>query len=473
MLFPEQKEREKRFRLALRMGLPVFALSAITITSLMLQYFHTIPPNFIIIAASLLGIMVYYLFYLIYQGFNERITDPITHVFTREYFSDFIEAESKKRVYTILLFSVENLYDINKEYGFINGDKVLYNIANRLNNYFEENGLNQIPIAHFKGGDFILALEGDLDRYRTLMELATIKFSHFNIEDIEVDMIGSMVDTSRSRSIEKLVERLFELQNENRKVQSVGEEDFNPEAIEHLVIEAIEQRSFSYRYQKVFENGKPVIFEMAVKMVTKEGKLIHQKRFMPVITRLGLLRKFDEIQVEVAANAVCIIESEQKIAVNVAASSLRNPLFLDYILTHVSQQNALKERLIFLMSESKYYYQDSSFNARLQAYRHAGILIALDRLGGLHSSLRYLYDLDVDMVRFEPYLGKEITHEKAEAIVEGFTQSIRRLGMKSWVKMIENESQLQLAQSLGINYFQGNYLGPIESLKEEKSNEIR
>ncbi|MEJ2468912.1 MAG: GGDEF domain-containing protein, partial [Campylobacterales bacterium] len=83
MLYPEAKERENRFKLALRMGLPVFALAAITTASVLLRYFNTIPYVFIIVAFSVLGIMVYYLFYLIYQGVNERITDPISHAFTR------------------------------------------------------------------------------------------------------------------------------------------------------------------------------------------------------------------------------------------------------------------------------------------------------------------------------------------------------------------------------------------------------
>lgn len=467
MLFPEQKEREKRFRLALRMGLPVFALAVITVTSLLLQYFNTIPNNFIIIAIALLGIMIYYLFYLIYQGFNERVTDPISHAFTREYFSDFIERESKKKTYTLFLFSVENLNEINKEYGFVNGDRVLYSVAMQLNDYFTDHGHYQVPIAHFKGGDFIVALEGNIDQYRSLMELLCIKFRQLSFEDIEIDVIGSMTDTSQTRHLQKLVERLYEMQNENRKMLFIGEEEIDPDTIEHLVIEAVEKKLFSFRYQSVYKQEKAVMVEMAVKMVTAEGQLIHQKRFMPVINRLGMLRRFDTIQTEAALSALKLLDEDQKIAINISPSTLRNPLFLDHVMMMLSNNNRLKRRMVFIISEVKYFHQQESFNARLQAFRRAGIIIALDRLGGLHTTMRYLYDLDIDMVRYESFLSKEICRRKTQAILKGFIKSASELGVESWIKLIEDEAQMACAKRLGIDLIQGNYLSPMKTLTEE------
>ena len=114
MLYTEEKEREYRFRLALRMGLPVFALAVITTTSVLMRYFSHIPHNFIIIAFGILGVMIYYLFYLIYEGYNERIMDPISHAFTREYFVKLMQKELKKKPYTFMLVSVVHLGEINK-----------------------------------------------------------------------------------------------------------------------------------------------------------------------------------------------------------------------------------------------------------------------------------------------------------------------------------------------------------------------
>lgn len=468
MLFPEEKERENRFKLALRMGLPVFALAVITTTSVLMQYFTHIPSVFVIIAFGVLGVMVYYLFYLIYQGFNERITDPISHAFTREFFMTLMHKELKRKEYTFMLFSVVNLGEVNKQYGYANGDRILHDTAMRIAAFFSERKYPRVPIAHFKGGDFIVALEGTQDVYRSIMDMMCIKFRHYSIDDIEIDLVGSMTDSTRTHSLEKIIDWLFELQNESLKMLRDNEDELDPDTLEQLVFDAIEARSFSYRYQAVYEGDKPVMFELAVKLVTTEGNLVHQKRFMPVVARLGLLRHFDEIQTEAALAEIPLLETGQKIAIDVAPSSLRNSLFFEHIMMLMSNNENLKERIVFVISENSYFHQTQQFSARLQAFRRAGIYIALDRLGGLQTSMRYLHDLEVDIVRFESHLGKSLADPKIRALVEGLQQTIRILGCRSWIRMVEDADQYAAAESIGIDFIQGKYLSPIDTIKEEQ-----
>jgi len=296
------------------------------------------------------------------------------------------------------------------------------------------------------------------------MDVMCIKFRHYSIDDIEIDLVGSMTDSTRTQSLEKIIDWLFELQNENLKMQKESEDEIDPDTIETLVIDAVQKRSFSYRYQPVYKNGDIVMYEMAVKLVSEEGKLVHQKRFIPVISRLGLLRQLDEIQTEAALAEVPSLKAGQKIAIDVAPSSLRNPLFFEHIMMLMSNNSDLKDRIVFVISEYNYYHQSQQFNNRLQAFRRAGIFIALDRVGGLQSSLRYLHDLDVDIVRFESHLGKTITDPKTRSVVEGFQHTIRSLGYKSWIRMIEDEAHYEASKAIDIDYVQGNYLSPIDTI---------
>jgi EAL domain-containing protein (putative c-di-GMP-specific phosphodiesterase class I) len=462
MLYSEEKERENRFKLALRMGLPVFALAVITTASLLLKYFTHIPYAFIIVAFAILGIMVYYLFYLIYQGFNERITDPITHTFTREYFMRQMQKDVEKKPYTFILMSVVNIGEINKQYGFANGDRILYDVGMKIVGFLEERKLMRVPIAHFKGGDFIVAIEGTREANQSLMDVMCIKFRQYSSDDIEINVIGSMTDSSRLQSLEKIVEWLYELQNENLKMQNESEDGISLDTIEALVVEAIENRSFSYAYQAVYDKDGIGLYEQVVKLVSQDGKLVHQKRFMPVVSRLGLLRQFDEIQTEAALEKIGSVEEPCKIALAVAASSLRNPLFIEHIMMLVSNNAQVRDRIVFIISERSYYHQIQQFNARLQAFRRAGILIALDRLGGMQTTMRYLHDLDVDIVRFENHLSKAVEDTKTQALIKGLQQAVTSLGYRSWIGMVEDEAQYETVKMLHIDFIQGNYLSPID-----------
>ncbi len=466
MLFSELEERKRRFKLALRMGLPVFTLSLITVASVILYSFKQIPPNFIILAFALLGIMIYYIFYLIYQGFDERIIDPITKTFSREYISKYLNKQMKKMEYTIVLFSIENLGDINSQYGFLNGDIVLRKIAKMLNRRFEEKDIKNAKISHFKGGDFIVALEGRKNNYRNIVEFITLKLRSTKIEDIDIYISVSLIDTTSTTDFDKLAERLFDLKNENIADKYMSEEDdLDLNRLDSDVAKAVRDRSISYQYQAIYNSEKKSIYEISTKLIADEDRLLHQNRFMPIVMRLGLLRTYDEAVVKHAVSVLEKLSSSEKIAINISAITLRSTLFLEHMRTLFVNNETLKERIIFIFSEKNYYHHVDRFDSQIQAYRRAGILVALDRVGGLQSSLRYLGEISVDMIRFESSFTKNLDSKRVEAILKGFIYSADSLGLSSWIKMVETKEQLESAKEMGIDLLQGNFLSPIESLQ--------
>jgi GGDEF domain-containing protein len=71
-------------------------------------------------------VSIYFIFYLIYRGFNVKITDDVSKTFTREYLFGYLKKELKtNKEYTLILVSIDNLNDINSLYSIKNGDKVL------------------------------------------------------------------------------------------------------------------------------------------------------------------------------------------------------------------------------------------------------------------------------------------------------------------------------------------------------------
>ena len=159
MTYTEQKEREHRFALALRMGLPIFFLSSVTLFALLTQKYTTFA-SLLILSIALLGIMVYFIFYLIYQSTHENITDSITHAFTSEYFFTLAAKALKKNTQTIMMINVENLWSINERYGIKNGDRALKSTVLKLDRFFRDKGIDKLPIGRYKGGDFLLCLRG-------------------------------------------------------------------------------------------------------------------------------------------------------------------------------------------------------------------------------------------------------------------------------------------------------------------------
>ena len=78
MLLPQTKEREHRFKLALRMGLPIFALIVALISHTLIENHDTLQVSFYVEAILLLVFSIYFILYLIYSGYEVKITDDIT-----------------------------------------------------------------------------------------------------------------------------------------------------------------------------------------------------------------------------------------------------------------------------------------------------------------------------------------------------------------------------------------------------------
>jgi hypothetical protein len=93
MLLPETKEREYRFRLALRMVLPIFALVLALILHTSIASDSALSNSFYVESILILVFSIYFIFFLIYRGFDTKITDDVSKVFTREYIFKYLRKE--------------------------------------------------------------------------------------------------------------------------------------------------------------------------------------------------------------------------------------------------------------------------------------------------------------------------------------------------------------------------------------------
>lgn len=455
MTYTEQKEREHRFALALRMGLPIFFLSAITLFALLTRNYTTIS-SLIILSIALLGIMVYFIFYLIYQSTNENITDTITHTFTPEYFFRLFKKSISKKKQTLMLISVENLWSINERYGVKNGDNALQNTVIKLDDFFRNKKIEKLPICRYKGGDFLAFLPGEKEQYIPLIELLLSKYQNHINDDIEIRLEAVIIDSRLSDDMELLVSRLYELHHD--RISSEKEDIYSINELEHEIIQAVEKKHFSIGLWPVCCDEYPV-FDTTVKLIDSQGRFIHQSRYIPVLNRLNKMRHFESDVLE-KIGSFCNDE-KRNFVVTISSVTLRNPHFFEHALTLFERYPLARYQITLMFEEKEYCHQLERFAHQIAHYRKAGYKIALDRLGGYHTTLLYLKELEVDIVRFDPLYTRHIKEAGYQNIIQGLNLSAHLCGAKTWMSMIEDEYTYNLVQSLKINYRQGNYLGRI------------
>ena len=462
MLLSEKKEREYRFRLALRIGLPIFGLILILVFTTLINNYENLNAAFYIESALLLFVSVYFILYMIYKGFDVKITDSVSKVFTREYFYSYIKSHiEKEKTCTFILVSVTNILDINAQYGLKNGDKVLKKVAQWIADFLESKELYDFPIGRIKGGDFIVALSKDLLEHKVILELLALKSDGLNIDGIEIEIAVTGIDTTYSKNVDHLIDALYDQLENIKQKKEIDTDRIDPNELELLVIDAIKNRSLSIASQKVFDKDKNEVFEeIYVRLKAKNGKFIHQKKYIKVINKLGLTLDFDKVLV--AEIYKKIANKKINVVLNISTSSLRNIEFLKYLQYLEKKQPNIAKKIYFLFSENEYFGKVERFNTIINSYKTLGFRFVLDKLGSLHSSFLYLRDLDIDVVRFCSNYTKGDKVFEYKAILSGFVTMIKEKEIKSWVKMVETQEQFDAFENLGIDYFQGKYLAMIQ-----------
>ena len=447
------------------MGIPVFILFLILISSRFITDYKSLDTSFYVETTLLIALSIYFIFYVIYNSFDVKITESVSKTFTREYLYKYLKKElSKNEEYTLILISIDNLGDINDRYGIKNGDKILSKTSLWVSDYFQTKDIYNFPMGHIKGGDFVIGLKGKKEQYNTILELMSIKSDNLIIDDIEIEMSNAIIDTTFSNRIDYLIEKLFELQEINKN-QTQNEEDINPDKLESLVIKAIKNRSFIVMTQDIFSDDKVIMKECFIKLKTTDENIIHQKAYMKVLDRLGLMMEFDMMILE--ENILkCCDKSNNIFAMNISPSSLRNPSFITKAKELIISNENIKNKIVFLLNEKEYYSQIKRYNTTLKMFRDIGVLIAIDRLGAIHTSFLYLRDLDIDIIRFDSYYTKDITDKKSKDIVDGFNVMAHKKGVKTWIKMVENKEIYSVVKELNIDYIQGKYLALMKKAYE-------
>ncbi len=463
--FTEEKERSHRFALALRMGLPIFLLSGVSLFILFSQV-RTTLTSLIFLIFILLAIAIYFIFFLINQSTYETITDSTTHTFTNDYFIKLYYTWYKHHIKTIVMISLNNLAGINEQYGVKNGDTILIETVGFINEFFVSKGVKKLPICRYKGGDLIFMLKGEKEKNSALIELFLAKYKNNNINEIEVNLSCVLLDTQYVKKYEEIITRLYELQYANKNEKTFTDnEDILPAKLEESVLNALEHRRFSVAQQEI-AGDEDQMYEITFKLANKEGTLIHQSRFVPILNRLGKMREYEEHLLETVVKLST--KNDDMYAIILSGVTLRNGLFFNYALELLQHYPQAKNKITLLFDEKEYSSQIKRFGEQIAQYRAVGYKIGLDKYGGNHNSMMYLKEFQVDYVRFDPLYTRHIGEEKYQNILQGLNIAAHLCGASTWMNMLEDAQSDLIAKRLKINCRQGNFLGKITPINTKE-----
>jgi EAL domain-containing protein (putative c-di-GMP-specific phosphodiesterase class I) len=122
------------------------------------------------------------------------------------------------------------------------------------------------------------------------------------------------------------------------------------------------------------------------------------------------------------------------------------------------KQTKFGKRLTVEIVESEQIQDLEMVNEFIFALKKSGVMIAIDDFGSGFCNFDNIIKLDVDYVKLDGSLVSKIHDKKYRMILENMVKICNDLGIKTIAEYISDESIMELATSIGVDYLQGFHL---------------
>jgi len=457
MLYSEHIERARRFRLALRMGLPILLLIATALFGLIQKKSYHITTADVIVISLILLISVYFLFFLINTGQSETYIDRMTGSFNRKALFKMLQKALKNhRDYTILLIRIDNIPFINNHFGIERGEHLMRTYVHIMNDFFRMNGIKDAVIGRYHGGDFIVGLPIGFSTARKLIENFFSTYTQINEIPLELKFTG--VDKSQTKDLQTVVTYLYDTLSagSNTKQEKEGKH-IDISRRDAKIVEAIEAGKLLLHYVPIWhcEKGKIDLFEVGVKLQIDQGDLLPPKKFIPVVNRLGLEKEFDLALCQKVCETAKQLDESYRFSFNISPFSLRNEGFVSNLRSIIDRKRVSSRRFVLELYENRPYKEINRYRLILEDLKNAGFRFALDNFGASNASFEYVKKLPVDMVQFDREFTISYDNPKTAALFKGYLQAFKAMGVATMVKWVDTPEAFERFRQLGVDYIQG------------------
>lgn len=470
MLISQLEERGRRFKLALRAGIPVLILVFLVFSTTIYQGASAILTirNGILLGA-ITFITIYFIYFLMNLSVQETLLDQASQSFNKR---TFIKKLKQYQPKSIVYLTIDNLVSIQENYSNEQVDNLLYTITSKLHLIFKQNGLDNILIGRYGNSGFLIGLDENHDSIQTIFE--SLLEDNTSINNIEIDLKFAIITNTMDGNFEKVILQLQDIiisqTVDNNKIRNkeTTKDAKELSGIEHCVIESIKNKNLILSFRPLFNTSKETIdiYEIAVKLQSRDNKYILPRLFLPIVNRLGLGREYDFTLIKHVIDLLPLVDDTISFTFNLSPFSLRDANFQKRLFEYLADKNIDHSRLIIQLYERKTHHDLSGYLKTLKTFRLNGIKTCIDNFGSSNASMEYMKHFKFDMVQFDRDYVTHLEDETTSAMLQSLINMSKELRVKTVAKWVDNDDQKRRLKELGIDYIQG--FGVSRSLQEDE-----
>ena len=404
---------------------------------------------------------------VVVQG--ERIlkqsTDENTGLPNRVKLSEDVASKDK---IIFALFSLDNYEIIKNYYGYDAAYAAVKKLADMLESILSS---QNIQIYKLAGGEFgFLNSENiDLDWFRQICLFAIKKSTdfHIDIDGYAIDMRASAGFTTNKKnylSYSGLALR-HALDQHKSLIYYEDQENLIAQYENNLlwtkkIKSALADDRITLVVQPIFDSLtlKITKYECLVRLIDDDGKLISPFFFLDVAKKTKLYHTITHKVIDIAFSVFSQIP-DMDFSINLSAEDILHHETVEYLENKIKKYN-IGDRVVLEIVESEGIESFSEITDFISKMKALGCTIAIDDFGTGYSNFSYLLQLNIDILKVDGSLIKDIDHNKnSQIICETILSFCSALNLSTVAEYVHNESVLNYLKDIGFDYLQGFHLG--------------
>jgi len=382
----------------------------------------------------------------------------------------------------VLIIDIELFSQINASLGRAGGDRLLKEVAYRLNSIVRKtDGVSRLSVSRFAGDEFAVLLT-DLPQ-KEQVTWAVKRILDIINQPVEIDdntvylssHVGVSMYPTDADSVEGLLNNAMSAKQYSKKHKSeYGYQFFDQHvqdlSLRHLKLEvdlhrAIENEEWALLYQPKLEvkSQKIIGVEALIRWNHPERGIVSPYEFIEFAEQRGLIVQIGDWVIRQACQQLRswldLGIHDCKIAINLSSLQLVQSDIVQRILTNLEKFDVPPRLLEIEITETILMENVRRAIDSLERLHARGITIAIDDFGTGYSSLSYLKTLPIDSLKIDRGFIKDIcTDGNDQKIVQTLISMAHSMGMKVVAEGIEEPEQMALLDSYEIDQIQGYLL---------------
>lgn len=234
--------------------------------------------------------------------------------------------------------------------------------------------------------------------------------------------------------------------------------------------EALETGRFELFYQTIQaisptsdSNDSGLHFELLLRLKDEAGDWVMPSRFLPAAERYNLSVQLDRWVIYTAFYSISRMQAEgvavAQCAINISGLSLGNAEFLQFVLQELKNSGVTPQSICFEITETAAIHNMDSARGFISVLKDEGVTFALDDFGTGLSSLAYLRELPVDMLKIDGSFIKSIAEDPIQfAMVKSINDIGHLMGMRTVAEFVATQEIMDKLREIGVDYAQGYHI---------------